>query len=170
MALSDLMGSGVNSTPTNQSGIGSFLMGTPGHAENIARFTPQQQQALNQILSQALGSLSSQNLDFGPIEQNARTQFQQQTVPSIAERFTSLGRGAQSSSGFSQALGQAGSGLESGLASLRSQYGLQQGALLQNLLGLGLQPQFESLYHSRQPGFIESILGALLGGAGKGLF
>ena len=82
--------------------------------------------------------------------------FQQNTVPSLAERFTSLGEGAQRSSAFQGALGSAASSLESDLAGLRNQYGLGQKQFglqalqagggyqqnresqLQNLLGMGL--------------------------------
>lgn len=158
MALGD---SGLTAPSNQRSGIGKFFLGSPAYIEQIQRFTPEQQQAMNTILQQVLAQLSGDTFDFGPIEQRAREQFQQSTIPSLAERFTSLGRGAQSSSGFRQSLGQAGSGLESGLAALRSQYGLQRGALLQNLLRVGLQPQFEPLYHQRQPGFIESGLSSL---------
>lgn len=61
---------------------------------------------------------------FGPIEQLARSNFQTQTIPSIAERFAGLG--ALSSSGFQQQLGRAAVDLERELAALRSQYGAQE--------------------------------------------
>ena len=113
-----------------------------------------------------LGNILGTNLDFGPIAQRARTQFQQQTIPSIAERFTALG--AQNSSAFPQALGQAGAGLEEGLAGLESQFGLQKLGALQGLLNLGLAPQFETVIHPAQQSGIANLLAPLLGALGMG--
>ena len=132
-----------------------WLFGSSAKNEQVPRFTPEQQQALSQILSMGLGGLQNNKFDFGPIEDQAREGFQQKTIPGIAERFTALG-GGQRSSAFPQILGQAGSGLEKGLAAMKSQYGLQQQNQFQNLLGLGLTPSFENLYHQRQPGFLEN--------------
>jgi hypothetical protein len=74
----------------------------------------------------AAPEIPSFDFNFAPIEQQARTGFAQQTMPSIAERFSSLGSGgSQRSSAFPQALSQAGQGLEEQLAALRAQYGFQ---------------------------------------------
>jgi len=129
-----------------------FLTGKSGKFRQVPRFTSTQESALDQLLSQGLG-----NMNFGPIEQQARTNFQTQTVPGLAERFTAMGNG-QRSSAFQGALGQAGAGLNEALAALRSQYGLQQAQM-------GLQPRFESSYMAGQPG----LLGQLGGGAAQGL-
>jgi len=152
-------------------GLGSFLFGRGGRTQQFPRFGGEQQQAISQILQQALSGLRGGEagpgetglgeaglgrFDFGPIEQRARTQFGQQTIPSIAERFTGMGEGGQRSSAFQAALGRAGAGLEESLAGMKSQYGLQQQGLLQNLLGMGLTPQHETAYFPRQPGFLES--------------
>lgn len=148
--------------------FGEFFTGTPARTEQFAKFTPQQQAAQNQILQQLL-ALLQQNVGgqpnytgFEPVEQRARTQFQSQTIPSLAERFTAMGSGgSQRSSAFQGALGSAASGLEQGLAALRAQYGLQQQGLQQNnlanLLRGGFQPSFESSYFPRQPGFLENV-------------
>jgi hypothetical protein len=130
---------------------GNFLTGYSGYGQQFPRFSPEQQQALNQLLARGISST-----DFGPIEQQARTQFQQRTVPTLAERFTSLGAGAQSSPAFARTLGEAGSQLEQNLAALRSQYALQQ-------LRLGLTPLFENIY---TPGR-EGAAGPLLQSAGQ---
>ncbi len=68
-----------------------------------------------------------QQSDFGPIEQLARQNFEQKTIPSIAERFAGLG--GLNSTAFRGELGNAGSNLESQLAALRSAHGLQQSGL-----------------------------------------
>jgi len=126
------------------SGLGEVLGGKPGERLTFERFDPEQAQALSQLLSFGL-----RGLEPGALERKARTGFYQQTVPTLAERFTSLGQGSQQSSGFAQALGQAGANLETDIAALQSQRALQA-------LGLGLTPKFESLYRRRQPGLLES--------------
>lgn len=155
----------------------------PAETKQFQKFTPQQQGALNQLLTRGLSGVQNQQpLNFEPIAQQARTQFKTQTIPGIAERFESLGSN-RGSSGLIGSLGAAGAGLEQGLAALQSQYGLQsrniENQQLQSLLGLGLQPQFENVYFAEEPGFLETaggkigssilqflpiLLGGLLGG------
>ena len=128
------------------------FFGSKGRLEQFQQYTPDQQSALNQLLSSGLS-----NLDLGPLEEQAMTKFQSQTVPSLAERFTSMGGGAQSSSAFQSSLGRAGAGLQQGLAATRPQLGLQQ-------LQFGLRPQFENAYFPGQPGFGEQLLSGGLQG------
>lgn len=150
-----------------------FLFGRPEYLQKFQNFTPQQQGLQNQsiagsmdLLKQILGN----QFDFGPIEQQARQQFQTSTIPGLAERFTSLGSGAQRSSAFQNALGSAGAGLESNLAALKGQYGLGQRGqninLLGSLLGLGMQPAFSESLVNRSPGIFESLGTAAAGGLG----
>lgn len=164
--------------------FGEFLMGTKGGFKQLPKLTGQQQgltqgagAGANQLLQLLLGNImggqgggmGGMGGGFAPIAQRARTQFQQQTIPSIAERFTSMGAGAQSSPAFAQLLGQAAAGLEEGLAAQESQYGLQQQGLLQSLLAslfsTGLTPEFENAYQQSQPGFLQSIVGPAIGAA-----
>ncbi len=149
-------------------GISEFFLGSPSRTQQFTNFNPQQQQAFSQILQMALQGLQNPQQGFQPIENQARTQFNTQTIPSLAERFTSMGGDSrQQSSGFAGAIGAAGSGLEQALASLRSQYGIQNQNSLQNLLGMGLTPQYETAYTPRQPGFLESLFGSLGQAAGS---
>lgn len=74
------------------------------------------------LINKTLGSLQSNQYSFGPISQKYQTQFQQQTIPSILERLTSMG--GQRSNALGQTLGQAGAGLAENLAALESQYAL----------------------------------------------
>lgn len=129
-----------------------LLLGAPGRREQFPRFTPEQKSALDRLLSEGMEGVS-----FAPIEERARRGFAEETIPSLAERFTAMG-GGQRSAAFRGALGRAGAGLETGLGALRSQLGMQQ-------LGMGLQPQFESAYFPRQAGMLEAgaqSLGQLL--------
>lgn len=160
--------------------ISSFFTGEPGKFQQLPRFSAQQQGLQNNILNQLPGMLNqvgnNNNANsFAPIAQKARTQFNTQTIPGIAERFTAMG-GGLSDSGFQTTLGQAGAGLEESLAALESQHGLaqqgQQQNLLLNLLGLGFQPQNENIYMPDQPGFLHGAasgfgqgLGSIGGGA-----
>lgn len=145
-----------------------FLFGSAAQTQQLPLYNQEQMGALSQILQQALSGIKNPQAGFEPIAQQARTQFQANTIPSLAERFTALG-GGQRSSAFQDALGQAASGLEQGLAAQGAQYGLQNQGYLQNLLGMSLRPQFENLYHPRQPGFLESLGGTAAQGLGQGL-
>lgn len=162
-------------------GFSDFLYGSPARNEQISRYTPQQQSAMQSLLNSGLSGLNKgpqQSYDwqqqFAPIQQKAINQFNQQTVPNLAERFTSMGSGAGlSSPAFASQLGQAGAGLSENLAALQSQYaqqgeqlnqsrqGMDQNYLLRLLQG-GLTPQFDSLYHEEDPGFAQQGLQSLL--------
>jgi len=163
-ALSNTGGASAGFTPSQAPS--SFWGGSPAGIETYNQYTPQQQQAFSQVLQQALSGLGQNKFDFAPIEQQAREGFAQKTIPGIAERFTQAG--AQRSSAFPQLLSQAGRGLETDLAAMKQDYGLQQQSALHNLLGIGLQPQFESLYNQGSQGagrgLLENLLGSLLSG------
>lgn len=141
--------------------VKDFLVGQPARLEQVERYSPEQLSAQKQILQSALQGISQPYAGFEPIEQRARSQFMQQTVPTLSERFTSLGgygTGALSSPVFASQLGSAGAGLEEGLAALRAQYGLQQRGLAQGLLPYGLQPRYENLFMGGQSGLAQEII------------
>lgn len=144
-----------------RTGLGAFFLGQPERTEQLSQYSPQNQEMFNQLIGQILGQYQTGGEfdpagggGFAPIAEQARTQFEEQTVPSIAERFTAMGGGGGRSSAFAQQLGQAGAGLEQGLAAQGAQFGLQQQGLLQNLLGMGRQ---ESSFRPRDPGFLENL-------------
>lgn len=142
---------------------------TPGGAVEANRFNPQINPQLQGLLSQTLGQLKTNSQGgFAPIEQQARRQFQTQTIPGLAERFTSLGDSAQRSSAFQGALGNAASGLESNLAALKGQHGMQQNQQLMQLLSM-LLPTQEQVYKPEEPGFLGSFAPALGSIAGSAL-
>jgi len=150
-----------------------FLTGTPAQTQKFERFSQPQAAAQNQALQMGLSGL--QNLkpfDFAPIAQQAKTRFQTDIAPSIAERFTAMGSGPRSSN-YAPALAAAGSNLQKDLAALQAQYEFagqgQQQNLLQNLLQIGLTPQYETAYEQRTPGFAESAGVPILQGLGQSL-
>lgn len=167
----------------------AFFTSSGPKFQQLSNFTPQQLgvkgAASNQALQMLQGLGGGKGPGFEPIAQHARTQFQTNTIPGLAERFTSLGQGSQRSSAFQGALGQAGSELEQGLAALGSEFGQRQQGLDQNLLqlllGNSLQPEFQTVQTSEggQPSgfmqlmqFLQPLLasfGPAGAGAGAGL-
>lgn len=133
----------------------SSLLGKSGKMRRTPRFSSEQEQALNTILQRGM-----ENTDINALEERARQQYEQETVPSLAERFTSLGAGGQRSSAFQGALGRSGTNLQNQLAQLRAQYGMQQ-------LGMGLTPRFETYYQSGGPTFASGTLQGLGSGLGQ---
>ncbi len=110
------------------------------YAQNALQNQGGQQQAMGLLQSM----LDPNSEFFKNFENQAMGKFNEQTLPNIAERFA--GGGALSSSGFGQALGGAASGLQSDLATQKSNMIMQA---LQQLLGqyntqaqtvLGAQP------------------------------
>lgn len=133
-----------------RSGAGKFFLGTPAETVKLDRYNPQQNDIINKSASMASNLLG--NASFDPYERQARQNFSQQAVPSLAERFTSMG--AKGSSAFGQQLGNAQANLESNLATGRANY--DQG-LLKQLLDTGLTQQFDSIYNPEQEGFLSSL-------------
>ena len=137
-------------------GIGALasLFGKNKKAQTtqLPTLNPQQQGWQSQAGQMAMQGLQDPSAGFAPIADRARSQFQSQTIPSLAERFTSFGQGGQRSSDFMGAVAGAGADLEEGLAGQASQYGLQNQGLLQQLLGIGMQPSFENIYQPEQMG------------------
>lgn len=141
---------------------GLFGGGNEGGLQQAQRLTPEQQSILSLLLGTGGKSLQNPYAGFQPIAQQARSQFFQNTIPSLAERFTSMGSGSLSSPAFVSQLGQAGTGLEEALAAMQSQYGMQNQKNALSMLALGLSPQFENFYQRSQPGFGENLLSGTL--------
>lgn len=151
----------------------------PSGYNTVSTFNPQQQQLFGQH-AQGLSSLQPQIMKYlqglfsddsesaAAFEAPYMRQFNEQTIPALAERFAGLG--ATSSSGFQQALGQAGAGLSENLASLREQlkYGAAQQGMggIENLLNMNTQAMLPKMM--KQPGFLKQLMMALAGGAGQG--
>ena len=142
------------------SGFGDWLFGSEDKLEKVPTGTPGQERLHNDILGQLKkmlkggGGYSQANDYYNNLLQPGQEgldqfsepylqQFQEQILPQIAERFG--GMGALSSSGFAQALGGAGAGLQSQLAQLFSQLqgnaAQQQQGQFNNLSQLGLNHQ-----------------------------
>jgi hypothetical protein len=158
------------------SGFWEWLAGSKAKTKQFDIYSPEQKKALQQLLPQILPDLldyvrqQQQPLQFPqpsyegfePIEQRALSQFQTNTIPTIAERLTSLGSGPRSTN-FRGELAAAGAGLQEALAALRAQYGLgqQQANTLMNLFGQSLAPQTETAYMPATQGALQGGLPGL---------
>lgn len=174
-------------------GIWEMLFGSRDKMKQVSTLDPNQQNTLQGILSQ-LGMMGGQggaysgaqnhlsNLlsgdpnAFAQFEAPYRQQFEQQTVPQLAERFAGLNPmgGGLSSSGFGQALGGAGAQLQAQLAglhgNLRNQAAGQAMGQFNNLANLGLGTRsFENVYQPGSTGLFGGAMQGLGGGLGLGL-
>lgn len=173
-------------------GLMELLFGKGDRFKQVPTLDPSQQQALQGILSQLgmmggqggaysgaqnylSGLLSGDPKAFAQFEAPYRQEFEQKTLPGIAERFAGLNPmgGGLSSSGFGQALGGAGAQLQAQLAGLHG--ALRQGAAGQSLnqfnqlanLGLGART-FENAYQPGSTGLFGGLGAGLGGGLGQG--
>ena len=127
------------------------FFGKPEGVEQYTTMSPQQLGGANQMLQQGM-----QNSNFGDIRNQEINRFNQQTVPSLAARFTGMGgQGGQRSSGFQQALGMSGANLGTDLAGMQSQYGMHQ-------MEMGMRPQFENVMRPAGQGGMEQGLQGLM--------
>ena len=151
-------------------------MGTSGEYKKLETQNQGQQALFSQLLS-GLGGAQGSGLEwlqkmlsgdegaFADYEAPYKRQFEQETMPGIAERFAGMGTGgAQSSSAMNNSMAQAGGELSQNLAALRG--GLQQNAMgmLQGLMGKAQKPTFENVYQQPTTG----IIPGMIQGAGQG--
>ncbi len=171
--------------------LGEWLFGSDAKMKKFDQFSPEQSQFFKQLFSQLQG-LSGQGGGFNQannllqdylnpqsdvyknFEAPYRQEFEQQTLPGIANRYAGLNAmgGGLSSSGFGQALGAAGSQLQTNLASMKSQMQRQsindilgQYNQMSNL-GLNAQPFGYQKFDASQ-GVVGPALVAAAGAAGK---
>jgi hypothetical protein len=143
------------------------------HKDILKRINPKALDILNSPMFQQArnyyqGILSG---DTEAFEKPLMSQFRQEIVPELSERFAGLG--AENSSGFQQSLGAAGSNLMERLGMLRAN--LQSGAAgnlanmaqmqTGNMMGITNQafgtPSFGYQYMPAQPGFLQNMMGGL---------
>lgn len=145
-------------------------LGTQPQLAQLPLHTPQGMSALEELLGMARQGLQDPMQGFEPIKQNILNTLQQETIPSIAQRFASMGSGgALTSSGLQGALGQALENIAPKLAALGSEYGLKNRQGLLDMLQLGLTPQYETTMMPGRPGHLENWLLPGLKGLAGGL-
>lgn len=132
-----------------------------GYMHQFPTQTPQGMQYLQALLnmsSQGLGSMPSPQ--FGPIKQAYEQHYRQNVMPSLAERFASLGgEGAAGSSAFKSSMLGAENQLQTQLAGMENKFNQENMLNLLKMGQLGLMPQFQTAY--QQP---ENWWGKLIGG------
>jgi hypothetical protein len=140
--------------------LGNLLSNTPQSVQQLSRLTPTQQtlQGLAGTRATELLNQPQQQFSFEPYANLAMKNFQQRTIPSIAERFASMrGNGTQGGSATIPAFANAGADLQERLAVLGQQFGQQQQGQQQNyllnLLSQALQPNQENVINPEQAGF-----------------
>lgn len=172
-----------------------FLFGKPDKISQISTKSPGQNQAMEQLLQQ-ISQMQSQGGNYAQAQNHFANllsgdptsydrwaapymqQFEQETVPRLAERFAGLGGGlgggALGSTGFAQALGGAGAQLQAQLANLFES--LKQNAAqtsygqYNNLLSRGLGTNtFENVYQPGNTGLVGGAATGLAQGLGSGL-
>lgn len=159
-------------------GIWDSIFGSQSQMKQMPTMNPQQMQFLQQMLSglqggesnipgmEYLQSLFSNDPNaFNEFQAPAMRQFNEQIMPGIAERFSSMGAGGRNSSAFNNAGAMAGSRLSENLSAQRA--GLRSGAMnqLQGFGQMGMRSPFENVYMQGQPGLMQGIAG----GAGQGI-
>ena len=133
------------------------LFGKKEKFRQIPTMSEGQQGFQNEALKRMMGLLGpGGGLDTSAMEQQARGNFMSKTVPGIAEMFTNMGSGGQSSSAFQGALGEAGAGLEQNISAMKPQMNMQ---LLQSLMGPGMQQGFDTYHEQAQPGLLGQLAG-----------
>ena len=136
----------------------------------------------NQGYGQGLDWLMSMFSDpefFNKFEAPMQRQFQEQTVPELANRFASMGSGgSMGSTGFRNQLAREGSNLQTNMAALRGN--MQQGAIpqllqyaqqpFQNLMSMQQQAltPTQNTYQGPSAGLFGGILPGLMGGVAQG--
>ena len=154
---------------------GGFFKKDPGGMVSASNYSPWAMEQMQQMAQQGFGGLKEllgQGFDFAPISEQARTGFAQQTIPSIAERFASLGTGgSQRSSAFPQLLSQAGGNLEKDLAALQAQYAMQNKGMnmgaYQSILNQGMQSPWQNMYRPGSQSGLSNLINSGMQGLGQ---
>ncbi len=139
------------------------LSGTPGGFIGADIYTPEQKQALEQLLQMSEQNMNNPYEGFDPIRQAALSNFYQEIVPHLQEGFSGSGDNSYSSPQLQTNLSSAGAGLAERLAALQAGYGQQNKQFGLQQLQTGLNPYQQMGYQQRQPGFGENVLNSLIG-------
>lgn len=169
------------------SGFWDFLFGSEDKFKKLDTMSPEQKNMFRNYYQMMGGSgggvnnaMSYQNELLNPSSESYQkfaqpymNQFNQETVPGLAERFAGMGGGmggGLSSSGFGQSLSSAGANLQSNLASLKT--GMQSQAansIMQQMMQMmGMQP-FAYGHQQANPGFLATTAANFAQGVGKGV-
>ncbi len=170
------------------SGFMDWMFGSEDKFKKLDTLSPEQKQMFQQLSQMLQGGMGSQQamqhqqqmLDpsseaYKKFAQPYMNEFEQQTVPGLAERFAGMGGGmggGTSSSGFGQALSSAGSNLQQNLAGMKT--GMQNQAAqsimqqFMQMMGMGLgKDTFAYGHQQANPGVASTAVANFASGAGK---
>lgn len=167
------------------SGIGNWLFGSEDSFKKLDTMSPEQKKMFQQFFQMMGGpgggmggamEHQQQLLDpsseaYQKMAQPYMNQFNQETIPGLAERFAGAGGGmggGLSSSGFGQALSSAGSNLQGNLAAMKTgMQGQAANSIMQQFMQMmGMQP-FAYGHQQSSPGMLPTLIGNFAQGAGK---
>lgn len=140
---------------------GSFLTGRPQGVQTVGNYNPRQNEIMDMLLGLGQKGLQNPYEGFEPIANYARKNFQENTIPTLAEAFSASGSNASSSPSFQTALGRQAAEFEPQLAALQAQYGMQNRGQSAQLLGMGLTPRETQYPVAAQQGLLHQALPAL---------
>ena len=157
---------GPGQAPQAKRGFGGTLkdifLGKEGQYNQVTNYDPQQLRQFQQVGQMGMQNQQDPYAGFDPIAQNATRRFQSETIPGLAERFTSMGGSdTRGSSDFAGMLGGAGADLQSQLADLRAKYGQEQQKFGLEQLKLGQTQQYDNEYQPGTEGLLSKIPGFL---------
>lgn len=136
--------------------IKQYVLGSPANAVQVSRFQPFQG-GLQENITERIQNLLGQNPSFEPIAQQARQQYQEQSLPALKNQFSTPG----ASSAYQNAVSRGASNLETNLAALQSNYNVEQQKQIPALGKLALEPQFETIYEPAESGALQDFISAL---------
>jgi len=131
----------------------------------LNNLNPQQQEVSSQLGSSGLDLLQNPYQGFENIEKGALSNFHQDIVPALLERFSASGSNSSSSPVIQSQLSSAGANLAERLAGFKEQFAQQNRGQALQQLQLSLNPQKEFLHSPGTTG----ILGGAAQAAGQGL-
>ena len=135
-----------------------LAMGSPAGFQQSSPYAEWETPYFQQAAQQGAQNLQNPYAGFESIENLARHNFQTQTIPTLAHRFSSMGSNALSSPVYNEINQQAGKDLELGLAALRAQYGMQNQENALRMLQFGTPLLYNNQWQEGTPGLM-SLLG-----------
>lgn len=151
--------------------LNNYNQGQNQNLNQLTDLTQQGGQGASDVLKYLMQFMDPNSDVYKNFEAPYRQEFEQETVPGLAEQYA--GKGALSSSGFGQALGSAGAGLQTKLAALKAGMQRQAGQDIfsqynqQSNQSLNARP-FDYKQKEGTGGILNNAISAYAGGVGGG--
>jgi hypothetical protein len=156
----------IGSLPGTQQGRGFWgaAFGTPEQQISNIPYDEQQSQIFQLLQQMGLQNLQDPYNGFDQLKQDVYKEFNENVLPDISNRFTSMGGGAPSSPDFTKQLQGGIRGLQDQYLQSRIGYGNQNRELGMQQLRMGLTPQRQTSYIPAEPGFVQQSIPVLANG------